>query len=193
MDPLSITASAIAVIQLSGAIINACYTYRSRLRSAAKDTSRIINELNALRTVIEALCQLLNDENETSPIHESTLSRLSQPDGILATCLASLEQLSKRLEPKEGWRATKATILWPLKESDMKRALQDIDITKDTVQLALAADQRFAACIFLKSSLLIVQNRKPTAAIQNTVLNLAQQVSDDGFGEFLHLILTVLD
>jgi hypothetical protein len=156
MDPLSITASAIAIVQISGAIINACYNYRSRLKSASNDASRIINELNALRTVIEALCQLLNDENETSPIHESTLRRLSQADDILATCLASLEELSKRLEPKEGWRATKAIILWPLKESDMKRALQDIDITKDTVQLALAADQRFAARIFWKSLMLIV-------------------------------------
>jgi len=156
MDPLSITASAIAIVQISGVIINTCYNYRSQLKSASKDASRIINELNALRSVIEALYQLLYDENETRLIHESALRRLSQPDSILATCLASLEELSQRLEPKEGWRATKATILWPLKELDMKRVLQDIDIAKDTVQLALAADQRFAARIFWKSLMLIV-------------------------------------
>jgi DNA repair exonuclease SbcCD ATPase subunit len=168
MDPLSITASAIAIIQISGAIINTCYTYRSRLKSASKDASRIINELNALRTIIEDLYQLLYDENKTKAIYESTLSKLSQPDGILATCLASLEELSKKLEPKEGWKATKAAILWPLKESDMKRALQDIDITKDTVQLALAADQRFAACVFLKSLMLIVQIERPQLSYKIT-------------------------
>jgi len=168
MDPLSITASAIAIVQISGSIINTCYNYRNRLKSASKDASRIINELNALRTVIEALYQLLYDESETKSIHESTLSKLSQPDGILATCLASLEELSKKLEPKEGWRATKAAIFWPLKESDIKRVLQNIDITKDTVQLALAADQRFAAGIFLTTFMLILQTERRQLSYKTT-------------------------
>jgi hypothetical protein len=115
MDPLSITASAIAIVQISGAIINTCYNYRCRLKGASKDASRIIKELNALRIVIEALYEVLYDENETKPIHKTTLSKLLEPDpdpdGILARCLASLEKLSKDLALKEGWKAKKAIIL----------------------------------------------------------------------------------
>jgi hypothetical protein len=35
-------------------------------------------------------------------------------------------------------------------------------------------------------------NRKAIAVMQNNVLNLVQQVSGDGLGELVHLILTVL-
>jgi hypothetical protein len=91
MDPLSITASAIAIVQLSGAIINTCYTYRNRLKSASKDAGRIINELNGLRTVIEDLFQLLEDEDETKSTRESTLSKLSQCIKGLLTLLILLK------------------------------------------------------------------------------------------------------
>jgi hypothetical protein len=62
MVPLSLTASAIAILQISGVIINTCYDYRIRAKNTAKDASRIISELNGLRTVIDSLFQLLEDE-----------------------------------------------------------------------------------------------------------------------------------
>jgi len=141
MDPLSITASAIAVLQISGAIINVCYDYRSRVKSSAKDASRIVNELNGLRSVIESLFEILEDESEHTS-KRSALRELASIDGPLKTCEVELRALEKKLEPKEGWRALKAAMFWPLKESDVKSVLQNIDTTKSTVQLALAADQR---------------------------------------------------
>jgi hypothetical protein len=155
MDPLSITASAIAIVQLSGAIINTCYTYRSRLKSASKNASRIINELNSLRMVIESLFQVVEDESETKSGRESTLSKLSQRGGPLANCETVLQELSMRLEPKAGWRAVQAAILWPLTESDMRTALKEIGSLKSIIQLALDVDQRSAASnCFLRKGLL---------------------------------------
>lgn len=142
MDPISLTASAIAILQLSGAIINVCYKYRSQVKGASKDASRIINELNDLRTVIDCLFLLLEDENSESALQKSALGRLAEADGPLGRCEACLNDLAKKLEPKDGWRAVKAAILWPLREPEMMKILQDINSTKSTVQLALAADQR---------------------------------------------------
>jgi hypothetical protein len=142
MDPLSITASAIAILQVSGAIISTCYQYRSRLKNAAKDASRIINELNDLRTVIDSLFALLEDEGNENTVPKSALGRLGEADGPLARCEACLQDLAKKLEPKDGWRAARASLLWPLREPEMAKTLQDINSTKSTVQLALAADQR---------------------------------------------------
>lgn len=142
MDPLSVTASCIAILQLSGAIINTCYDYRSRVKSAVKDASRIVNELNSLRSIIESLFILLEDEAESRPHEKSALKELAREDGPLTQCEAELEVLKNDLGPKEGWRATKAMLLWPLKESDVRRLLQTIERTKSTLQLALAADQR---------------------------------------------------
>jgi hypothetical protein len=141
MDPLSVTASAIAVLQISGTIINLCYDYRSRVKNAAKEASRIVNELNGLRSVIDLLFVLLEDESVKSTQH-SALDKLAQDEGPLTRCITELKALEKKLEPQEGWRAAKAAILWPLKESDVKKVLQDIDSTKSTIQLALATDQR---------------------------------------------------
>lgn len=145
MDPLSVTASAIAILQISGIIINTCYDYRSRVKSSAKDASRIINELNGLRGVIESLFVLLDDEPDNNPSERSNLQKLAEVDGVLETCKVGLEALEKKLEPKEGWRAVRAAIFWPLKETDVTKALLHIDRTKSSLQLALAADQRYAS------------------------------------------------
>ena len=142
MDPLSVTASAIAILQVSGTIISICYDYRSRVKNAAKEASRIINELNGLRHVTDSLFVFLEDESERKLLRGSALNKLAQEDGPLARCIVELKALEEKLKPKEGWSATKAAILWPLKESDVKKVLQDIDSTKSTLQLALATDQR---------------------------------------------------
>ena len=140
MDPLSITASAIAVLQISGTIISSCYEYRSRVKNAKKDASRITNELNGLRIVIESLLSIVEDEKQDEP--SSTLKTLAQVDGPLARCRSDLDALAIKLTPKGGWRDTKAALMWPLKESEVMGVLQRIDSTKSTIQLALSADQR---------------------------------------------------
>ena len=142
MDPLSITASAIAILQISGTIISTCYEYRSRVKNESKDAGRIINELNSLRSVLDSLFVLVEDESEDELLEKSDLKNLAQDGGVLATCQGELEVLQKKLQPKEGWRAAKAAILWPLKESDVRKVLLDINSTKSTIQIALAADHR---------------------------------------------------
>jgi hypothetical protein len=97
MDPLSITASAIAVLQISGTIISSCYEYRSRVKNA-KDASRITNELNGLRIVIESLLAIVEDEKQDEP--SSTLKTLAQVDGPLARCRSDLDALAIKLTPK---------------------------------------------------------------------------------------------
>jgi hypothetical protein len=142
MDPLSATASAIAILQITASIITTCYEYRSRVKSAENEARRITNELNDLRTVIDALFLLLQAEPKNYS-QSSILGKLSQRDGPLARCEADLTCLQEKLQPKEGWRAAKAAVFWPLKESDVNKLLLNIERTKSNVQLALAADQRY--------------------------------------------------
>ena len=113
------------------------------VKNSSKDATRIISELNSLRDVIEDLFQLAErDELENKHHCSSNLEKLAKSDGPLARCVADLENLEKKLERKKGWRAARTAILWPLKEGDMRKSLQEINSTKLTVQLALAADQR---------------------------------------------------
>jgi hypothetical protein len=145
IDPLSITASAIAIIQVSGVIINTCYDYRSRVKNAGNDTSRIVSRLNGLRMVIETLFSLLEDETEKQT---STLQILANVDGPMSRCRTELEALRKTLEPKEGWRGLNAAVLWPLKESEVNKVLQSINNTSSILQPALAVDQRYVLIFY---------------------------------------------
>jgi hypothetical protein len=52
-----------------------------------------------------------------------------------------LERLKIKLEPQKGWRAVKKTLQWPLKEGEMRKALEGLERLKSTIQLALSADQ----------------------------------------------------
>ena len=142
MDPFSATASAIAILQLSGTIIATCYNYQSCVKSATKDAKQIINELNNLRTVIESLLTTLNEEDAVGTAG-SVLDKLAQKNGSLHCCQSNLAELTRKLEPKEGWRQVKAVLLWPLKESDVKKLLSNIQDTKSTIQLALSLDHRY--------------------------------------------------
>jgi hypothetical protein len=45
MDPLSVTASVIAVIQLTGSVISAVYNYRKGAKNAPEDAAKIIQDL----------------------------------------------------------------------------------------------------------------------------------------------------
>src|ERR1700736_3669672 len=98
MDPLSITASLIAVLQISGTVISALYEYRSGVKSASRDAARVIAELNSLRSILESLLQAVEKEDiRTSSSGGSGGSRLAnfqaltKPDGELKRCQADLE------------------------------------------------------------------------------------------------------
>ena len=55
MDPLSITASVIAIIQLTSQIYSSCQQYYSNVKSARKDIDRISNEINNLAAILKKL------------------------------------------------------------------------------------------------------------------------------------------
>ena len=54
MDPLSITASVIAVLQLTNSVMSICSNYRSTVKNAPNSLRRTI-ELTSLRDVLERL------------------------------------------------------------------------------------------------------------------------------------------
>ncbi len=80
MDPLSITASLIAVLQISGTIISALYEYRSGVKSASKDAARLIEELNSLRAVLESLLSAVEKEEGSLEASESWI-RVEHEEG----------------------------------------------------------------------------------------------------------------
>ncbi|TVY84720.1 putative ankyrin repeat protein [Lachnellula suecica] len=142
MDPLSVTGTLIAVIQISSTVVSICYEYRQGAKNASREIVQISDELSSLRDVLEALLKLVERfEFSTSPARLATFELLVKPDGPLLTCQRELERLKKQLDPGVGWRAVRKALVWPLKEGEMKKALGALERLKSTMQLALSADQ----------------------------------------------------
>lgn len=151
MDPLSITASIITVLQTTSQVLSICYDYAAAAKGSSWGLSRVIEELKSLRNVLESLQQLSDDAQGTDPLARSRLPRLralSDPDhGPLASCRKELNHLTEKLRPP-SWAAGDGTrrkafvqsLSWPLKEGDTKKILQDIERFKGTLNLTMNAD-----------------------------------------------------
>ena len=55
MDPLSITASVITVIQIAGTISSICKDYITTVKDAPKDLRRVAIEVGSIKSVLEVL------------------------------------------------------------------------------------------------------------------------------------------
>jgi hypothetical protein len=141
MDPLSITASIIAMIQLSGVVINICYDYRSGVKNAPRDAATIRDEVASLRDVLEQLANAAEAEIAADSSRLTALELLNKPDGLLVKCRTELAALEAKLKPTTGWKAARRSLIWPLKEVDVRKSLDNIRNLKAHLHLALTADQ----------------------------------------------------
>jgi hypothetical protein len=136
------SANVIAVVQLTGRCsLSVCYDNQKGVRHASKDQTAICNHLKSLRDVLERLLELAKSEAEKGSSRLSTLESLVKPDGPLSKCEAELTALMKKLKPASGWKAVGKGLAWPLKESDVNKCLDNLERTKETLNLALSADQ----------------------------------------------------
>ena len=152
MDPLSVTASIITVLQAANAVISVCYDYSAAIKNSPWELPRVIEEVKSLRNVLETLDQLAKRAESADPATEAQLPALKllcEPvAGPLAMTLVELEALEKKLAPP-SWsgqagsrrRAIIQVLGWPLKEGDTKKILENIERFKTTLNLAITADQ----------------------------------------------------
>jgi hypothetical protein len=142
MDILSGVASVIAAIQISGAVIDICYQYRTGVKDAPKSIIRLMNEVRGIRTVLEGLETVLEEDQHAGIARHATLEEITKSDGLLGQCYEELETLKRVLEPKQGLRAIGQVIKWPLAEKDVDKTLQRLQRLNSLFVLALAGDHR---------------------------------------------------
>jgi hypothetical protein len=152
MDPLSVTASIIAVLQATNTVISICYDYSSAIKNSPWELTRVTEETKNLRSVLETLEQLSKKAESADPTAKSQLPALrllcESDTSPLAACLLELEALEKKLAPP-NWsrqsgskkRALVQALGWPLREGDTKKILGNIERVKATLNLAITADQ----------------------------------------------------
>ena len=140
-DPLSLIASLIAVIQISGSVISCCYEYRKGVKKAPKDLLKVTNEVAGLRNIVERLVALIDDEKMASHKYLSTIAGLVSVGGPLESCQLDLESLKGKLEPPMNeWKALGRRLAWPMQEKEITQTLASVYRTKSLLETALLVD-----------------------------------------------------
>jgi hypothetical protein len=75
MDPLSVTASVIAVLQAANSVMAVCYDFRAAIKDRPWPLTRITNSINELRLVLGRLEEAAN-ESELK-LDDMSVARLS--------------------------------------------------------------------------------------------------------------------
>jgi hypothetical protein len=143
-EPVSVVASVIAIIQISSKVIALCYSFRSRVTTVPRDLLSITQELEDLIKLLQRLQEIakgLGDPYSQSTDLSEALRLLNSQNGPLPRCQAELRALEVKLEPKTGIKAVGQALLWPLKEKDVRKAIERIAGFRASLTVALDADQ----------------------------------------------------
>ncbi|KAB8227880.1 uncharacterized protein BDW43DRAFT_323428 [Aspergillus alliaceus] len=142
MEPLSGAASVIAVIQLTGAIVQICGSYIKKVEEAKQDILHLREEVDALSQVLNPLSKLLNSTNSTKLVSQDLIDNIAKCSSILTTLREKIDpETTQRRMRKWGLRAFK----WPLKREEVVKAISEIERYKMLFNLSLLVDQTRSA------------------------------------------------
>lgn len=154
MDPLSITASVAAILQLTGQIICTCASLVSAIKNAPQRLTAIKTEIQSL----EAIIQVIDQTHQKLPWLQTQSPFVTPLNVPLEACRLYPREISELLEcgnpttgappgSEPGQRATKrcrtlptlASLAWPFKENKAKAIMEDIARHKATLATCVGA------------------------------------------------------
>ncbi|PSN61088.1 hypothetical protein BS50DRAFT_652779 [Corynespora cassiicola Philippines] len=151
MDPLSVTASIIAVGQATVKIVECL----KDAKDASTDRSQFTTELSNLSNLLATLLFRV-DENSNEPWH-AEVRELGGKDGLIYQYRVALEQLKDKISGEHGIRKMAKALLWKYIKEDAKDILSRIERLKSLVQIALQMDH-FTLSEAIESRMVDVHN-----------------------------------
>ncbi len=136
MDPLSISASVLGLLNISGAVLGSCYRFVGKVKDAESDVDRVIRQVGSLTTILEDLGRLCEEGKCTS----KGLENLGGENGALARIEKCLAELKLRLAGAAGPMSFRRKLQWPLDSKKVREILDKVTAEVPLVQLALDGD-----------------------------------------------------
>jgi len=140
MDPLSATASIIAMLQLSSNVVK----YILGATGATKERRRLREEILAYESILLQL-QDHADDADGRLIWWEKIKALEGPDTPLYRLRVALEAVKMRLKRKKGLGKTLSALKWPFDEKEVEKLISVIQREKSLLQLALTKDCRYVS------------------------------------------------
>jgi hypothetical protein len=136
MDPLSVTASIIAILQLSNKVIG----YLNDVKDASKDRAKCAIEASNLHSLLTNLRYRLEDEDAGMPWF-TAVRALAVENGPLDQFKEALELLQDRITGDTGRLGQlRQTLIWKFKKEELDRILGTMERLKTLVGVALQMD-----------------------------------------------------
>lgn len=141
MDPLSVTASVIAIVQLSQQVFAACSEYVSNFQDAPSDLRSIMIEVGSVKTVMEVARVLMSTRSAEGK--SALFEHLGGQAGAFGECQRVLFELRACVPTAErithGRRAPLSLerLAWPLRQTKARKLLCQLERLKATISLAL--------------------------------------------------------
>jgi len=134
-DPLSVAASIIAIVQAADQVLTRCYGYLGRVRSAAVDIDKAVQEIS----VLKGLLLNLHDLAQGEPNNER-LKLLVAPTGPLSIRAEVLQEIEAKLEPASTKLTPRRKCLWPFESRKLEEILERIRKQTPVLILAMVTD-----------------------------------------------------
>lgn len=135
MDPLSVTASIIAILQLSGKVLG----YLNDVKDASKDRAKCAIEAANLNSLLTALRFRLEEGSSGTPWY-TALRALAIENGPLDQFKQALEQLQRKMTGGSKMRKAGDALIWEFKKEEIASILGRMERLKTLVQVALQID-----------------------------------------------------
>ena len=138
MDPLSVSASIVALLQVTGTVLS----YLSDVKNGPKELQRIRLEISSVLTILFTL----QDQANQADLHGSfsaTLRSLNVPDGPFSQFFSAMEFLASKSTPVEGSKKTKnwkKALEWHFEKNEVQKTLDTIERHKSLFNLARQND-----------------------------------------------------
>ncbi|KAH4217774.1 hypothetical protein HBH70_194640 [Parastagonospora nodorum] len=134
MDPLSVTASIIAIFQLTVKVGERLHD----AKDASTERSQFTTETSNLSSLLLTLLSHI-DESSNEPWH-TKVRELGGKDGLVYQYRVALEQLKDKILGGHGLKKIAKTLLWKYIKEDAESILLRIERLKSLVQIALQMD-----------------------------------------------------
>jgi hypothetical protein len=135
MDPLSVTASVIAILQLTGAVIG----YLNDVKDAPKECQQCATEASNLQSLLINLLYHLN-QGHTGDRWYTAVRALNVENGPLDQYKQALEQLQTMVEIRDGVQKVKRRLLWKFSKEEVASIQARMERLKSLVSIALVMD-----------------------------------------------------
>ena len=145
-DPLSATASIIAVLQLTQEVLTGARKLYQGIKNASREVSELIEELTAFGVVLERLKVISHNAQQTAANGGSNnlkgdgplpMLKTMMENGALSSCYSELQVFKSKINENSRLKSVK----WPFQKGEAKIMIDRLRNLKSMLDTAISTDQ----------------------------------------------------